>query len=254
MKKVILILSAWLVLPNLYGQSTTTTTTTTTTPAPQTSAAPAQDNAGDNSSRDFKKGYLGVRALATMTSLRVKNIDNSTVATDFIVGYGGGGVIGVNFNKHVGTQLEVLYSALAQKYKDNSGITRKLNVNYLNIPLLLVLNTDASRGVNLNVCAGPQVGINTGSSVKTESSNSSDGVDTVHAVLAVKAGDFGFAYGVGLDFLLGQSLKLSLGYRGVQGLIDISDNSKNTTTNDYYILDRAHVNTYSGYAGLAFTF
>jgi len=255
MKKLIIILSAWLILPNAYSQSTTTTTTTTTTPAAEPAPqSVSQDQDHHKSSSDFKKGYIGVRALATLSSLRVRNIDNSTVATDFIVGYGGGGVLGMNFNQHIGAQLELLYSALAQKYKDNSGITRKLNVSYVNVPLLLMLNTDASRGVNLNVCAGPQVGINTGSSVKTESENSSDAIDTVHAVLAVKTGDIGFAYGIGLDFLLGPSLKLSIGYRGVQGLVDISDNSKNATTNDYYILDRAHVNTYSGYAGLAVLF
>jgi hypothetical protein len=37
-------------------------------------------------------------------------------------------------------------------------------------------------------------------------------------------------------------------------LVDISDKNNNSTTNDYYILDRAHVKTYSGYLGLGFMF
>ncbi|CAN5527586.1 hypothetical protein BH11BAC1_BH11BAC1_25440 [soil metagenome] len=256
MKKLFLILAVSFILPNVNGQSTTTTTTTTTsestaTPAPEATSTPAQE--GNSATNEFKRGYFGARALVTLTSLRVKSIDNSTIATDFIVGYGGGGVIGVNFSKNLGLQAEVLYSMLAQKYKDNDQIERNLKISYLNIPLLFVLNTDVSRVVNLNVCAGPQLGINTGSSLKTESSNS-DNADTVHAVLAVKTADFGFAYGIGVDFMLAPSLKLSIGYRGVQGLVDVSDKSKNTTNNDYYILDRAHVNTYSGYAGLAICF
>lgn len=251
MKKLILILATSFVLPNVYGQTTTTTTTTTTDPA----TAPATEAAAENGSPkpEFKKGYVGVRALATFTSIRIKNIDNSTIATDFIVGYGGGAVVGMNFTKNIGLQAEVLYTMLAQKYKDNNNIERSLKVNYVNIPLLFTLNTDVSRVVNLNVCAGPQLGINTGSSLKAESSNS-ENPDTVHAVLSVKAGDVGFAYGIGVDFMLAPSLKLSVGYRGVQGLIDVSDKSKSATTNEYYILDRAHVNTYSAYAGLALCF
>jgi opacity protein-like surface antigen len=255
MKKIILLLFACSIVPAVYSQSSTTVTTTTTTTTPEeTVVTQKTESDHDAASKGYKCGYIGARGLATLSSWRVQNLDKSTVSTDFVVGFGGGGIAGVNFSKHVGLQLEVLYSELAQKYKDNSGVSRNLKLNYLNIPLLLMLNTDVSRVVNLNVCAGPQVGINTGSSFKTESANSSDMVDTVHAVLAVKAGDIGIAYGIGLDFMLSPSLKLSLGYRGVQGLVDVSDNSKNATTNDYYILDRAHVNTYSGYAGLAVCF
>lgn len=255
MKKLIYILSVWLVGNGAFAQSTTTTTTTTTTNDDKVAVVNTDkhDDDHDTHMRDFKRGYIGGRAMATLSDWKLKSSDNSTLSTDFVVGFGGGGVVGVNFSRHFATQLEVLYSELAQKYKDNSGIEHNMKLSYINVPLLLVLNTDVSRVVNLNVCAGPQLGINTGSSFKSESFNSENG-DTVHAVLAVKPGDIGFAYGIGLDFALCPNLKLNIGYRGVQGLVDISDNSKNATTNDYYILDRAHVNTYSGYAGLTVLF
>jgi hypothetical protein len=70
----------------------------------------------------------------------------------------------------------------------------------------------------------------------------------------VKSGDFGFAYGAGLDFSLGGYTSLGVGFRGVYGLVDISDNSHSTATDDYYVLDRTHVKTYSGYIGLSFGF
>ena len=54
--------------------------------------------------------------------------------------------------------------------------------------------------------------------------------------------------------MIGDAVKLSLGFRGVRGLVDISDDSQNITTDEYYVLDRAKVNTYSGYAGVALCF
>jgi hypothetical protein len=48
--------------------------------------------------------------------------------------------------------------------------------------------------------------------------------------------------GAGVDF--GSEVKFSVGFRGVYGLVDISDQSQSVTTNEYYVLDRSHVKTY----------
>jgi len=66
----------------------------------------------------------------------------------------------------------------------------------------------------------------------------------------------GFAYGAGFDFSVSRlrRLRVSLGFRGVYGLFDISDNSKSITTDSYYLLDRTHIQSYAGYAGLSFLF
>lgn len=245
MKKILIAMMVLWGFNTSYGQ--TTTTTTTTTAADQQAATTA-----DDSDSDFKRGYIGARGLMTFTSLKVKGVGNGAVETSYKAGYGGGGVIGVNLSKNFGLQLEVLYSSLSQSFKDESGFEREFTVNYINLPLLLMLNTDVTKGLNLNVAIGPQLGLNTGSSI--DKMDAGAGVDSVNAVLAVKSGDIGFAYGAGLDFMLGEVVKLSIGFRGVRGLVDISDNSQNITTNEYYVLDRAHVNTYSGYAGVAFCF
>ena len=244
MKKILIAMFVMWGINTSYGQTTTTTTTTTSNP----------DSGATNpkSDSDFKKGYIGARGLMTFTSLKVKGLGNGSVETSYKAGYGGGGVIGVNLTKNFGLQLEVLYSRLTQTFKDESGFEREFNVNYINVPLLLMLNTDASKGLNLNICIGPQLGLNTGSSI--DKMPQGGGVDSVNAVLAVKSGDIGFAYGAGLDFMIGDAVKLSLGFRGVRGLVDISDDSQNITTDEYYVLDRAHVNTYSGYVGIAFCF
>lgn len=250
MKKIILIATVavgWIGM--VYGQdnppnSTTTTTTTTTTNSDNTAQS------APSSSDGSRKGlYFGVEFLPTFTHFDVAQVNGGTYKTSFVLGYGFGALLGVNVTDHFGLQGEVLYSALAQKYTDPSNIERRIDLNYINIPLLAVFNTNVSKPVNLNLAVGPQIGINVGSKVNTESGA---GVDTVGAVLAVKTGDLGFAYGAGLDFGLGPKVQLSVGYRGVIGLVDISDNSQTTETSQYYVLDKAHVSTYAGYVGLKF--
>jgi hypothetical protein len=206
----------------------------------------------DDDHHDFFGGYFGIRFMPTIASLSYMKSENGVVSSTFVVGYGFGALIGINASDHVGFQGEVIYSQLAQKYKEaNTDIERQVKLNYVNVPVLLVLNTGFSHAVNFNVCAGPQVGFNTGAKIETASDNHSN-ADTVHAVLAVKPADVGIAYGAGIDF--GTAVKFSLGFRGVYGLVDVSDRSQSITTNEYYVLDRSHVKTYSAYAGLTFAF
>ncbi len=282
MKKIISIFSLMIAfsIGYSYGQGTTITTTTTTTteepakpaqPAPQapatviTPAPPAtvitpapnvnrvavvDDDIDHN--EHFTRGYIGGMVLATFTDIHLKGTDGSTIETSTTLGYGGGGMLGVYLSRHFNLELDILYSSLSQKYKNTFNTNDRLKVSYINIPLLLGLNTDASKLVNLNVSAGPQLGLNVGSSL--EHADAGSNVDTVHAILSVRKGDIGIAFGASLDFNIANALKLSIGYRGVRGLLDISDNNQNLTTGDYYILDRSHVNTNSAYAGLAVMF
>jgi len=45
-----------------------------------------------------------------------------------------------------------------------------------------------------------------------------------------------------------------MGFRGVYGLFDISDDSGTTSTDSYYVLDKTNLKTYSVYAGLSILF
>jgi hypothetical protein len=194
---------------------------------------------------------LGVRYMPTFSSFDV-HTSNGAVYSQFTMSHGVGGLFAYNFNQHVGLQLEGIYLSISQKYRDND-LDRTVKLSYMNFPLLLSLNTGKGNAVNLNAVVGPQFGINVGSEF---SSSGGSQTDTVNAVLAAKAGDLGVAYGAGLEFGLGEShaVHLDIGFRGVYGLLDISDKSKSTTTNEYYILDRAHVQSYAGYVGLTYAF
>jgi opacity protein-like surface antigen len=118
---------------------------------------------------------------------------------------------------------------------------------------MLSLNSGKTKIINFNIVAGPQLGISVGSRLFTSGSNSTD---STNAVLSVKKGDLGFAYGAGLDFAINEArtARLSLGYRGVFGLFDISDDSRSITTDSYYILDRTHLKTNAIYVGISILF
>jgi hypothetical protein len=245
-------------------KSTTTTTTTITTDtaglvapptpppapaAPVVAPAPSESEVDDNAD-NVPGGYIGFRYMPTFTSFDVKT-NNGTAETSFSLGHGAAGYLGTNFSKHTALQLEVMYSQLSQKYSNNDRETR-VDLNYVNIPLMFVLNTNITKPVNFNITAGPQVGINVGS--KIESDYVGNGADSTTAVLAVKGHDFGIAYGAGFDFRLGHDVQLGLGFRGVHGLLDISDRSRTKATDEYLILDRSYVDTYSAYVGIRFNF
>ena len=132
-------------------------------------------------------------------------------------------------------------------------VEREINLKYINIPLLFSLNSGKSNPVNLNIVAGPQIGLSVGSSVNSTGGN---GTYTSQAVLSIKKSDIGVAYGAGIDFGLNEALtfRLGLGFRGVLGLVDISDNNKTAVKDTYYVVDQTKIKTYSGYLGISFLF
>lgn len=210
--------------------------------------ASAQETTGG----DYPGFEFGARYMPTFSSFDVRSSSNGVVQGTLTLSHGVGGFMAFNANPHVGFQVEGIYLSMTQKYRDND-LDRTVRLSYMNFPLLLSLNTSKGGPVNLNIVGGPQFGLNVGSSIETSKSGDAD---TVSAVLAVKAGDIGVAYGAGLEFGLAQGgrLALEIGFRGVYGLIDISDKSQSTTTDQYYVLDRAHVQSYAGYVGLRFGF
>lgn len=199
-----------------------------------------------------QKAEFGLRFMPTVSSFDVQSSSGGKIKGEATLGFGFGALLGFNFNKHIGIQGELIYSSLAQKYNERE-LERRVNLKYVNIPLLLTLNTGKNNPVNFNIVAGPQIGIRVGSSLVTSGDN---GTDEPDAILATKKGDVGFAYGAGLDFGLNtaRTIRLGIGYRGVLGLFDISDNSNTITTDSYYLLDRSHIKTNAAYVGLSLLF
>jgi len=200
-----------------------------------------------------KKGEFGLRFMPTFTSMNMNTSSGGVVKGEVTLGYGVGAFLGFNFTDHVGIQAELIYSSLTQKYEDDNQVTRKINIRYVNVPLLLSLNTGKSNAVNFNIVGGPQLGVAVKSSISTEGGLA---VDENQPVLSVKGNDLGLAYGAGFDFGLNaaRTIRLGFGFRGVFGIVDISKGSKTESTDSYYVLDRTHLRTYAIYGGLSLMF
>jgi hypothetical protein len=196
-----------------------------------------------------KKIEFGVRLMPTISSFQMQTSDGSTIKGQATLGWGGGAFVGYNFTQHVGVQAELLYFSVSQQNKEGD-VTRKVNLRYVNIPLLLSLNTGKSKPVNVNVVVGPQLGVSAGGDVTTSGGND---ITTPDARVVVKTTDVGLAYGAGLDFGLNEArtFRLGIGFRGVYGMFDVSDDSGNYNSNEYLVLDKSHVKTYSAYVGVS---
>lgn len=170
---------------------------------------------------DFKVVEFGLRFMPTFSSLHMESSSGGLVRGEMTLGYGVGALLGFNISNHFGIEADIIYNSLSQKYVDE-GLDRVMNVRYVNIPLLLSINTGSSNPVNLKAEVGPEIGLNIGSSIK--SSN-----DTLITVLTTKRTDFGVAYGVGLEFALNseKTIRFDVGYRGVYG--------KSVRTNSGYL-------------------
>jgi hypothetical protein len=227
----------------LSAQDTTTTRTTTTTTT--------EVDTDQKEDREMKHGEFGLHFIPMITTLEFNTSGGEVVRGDATLGMGYGGKIGLNFSPYVGILGEVNYDAITQRYKDQD-IEREVHINYLNIPVLLVISSDKTLPVMLNVHVGPQFGLNLGADM---TSSGTSETDTVHAVIAVKEGDVGVAYGAGLGFMLipdKNSLRLDLGFRGMYGLVDMRGDE--TGPNTYNVLVKASRKAYGGYLGLTVLF
>lgn len=198
-----------------------------------------------------QKFEFGLKYSPTFSKFDVRAPSGSIIIGEINYAFGMGGQIAFHLTNHLGVQGEVIYNSVFQKFKEGDA-DYNLRVKYLNIPLLLSLNSGKSNLVNVNAVVGPQIGVNVGSNVSIKTS----GTTNNGSILSVKKVDLGFAYGIGLDFGLKTSLnaRLLLGYRGVLGLIDISNQNKNTPFKTYYLLDKTYLKTQAGYIGISLLF
>lgn len=199
---------------------------------------------------DLKRGEFGVRYMPTFSALDLKTYNGDVIKGSATVSHGFGIMAAFNMSNHVGVQAEINYYKVSQEYADRN-INREVTIRYINIPLMLSLNTSKSAPVNLNFVAGPQFGFSTGSSI-----NKTDGesTDTLQVVLAVKKGDVGLAFGAGLEFALNSAhtTRLDFGYRGFYGLVDMDGNTTGEDT--YNVLVKTARKTNAIYLGFTLLF
>jgi hypothetical protein len=204
----------------------------------------------------LKRGEFGLRYMPLFTSLDIYTNNGNSASGHVTMTHGAGAMIGFNFNKNVGLQLEGNYYNASQSITNQAtGQVYNVDMGYLNFPLLLVLNTDKRRAINLNGHVGPQFGLNISSDVRTSGSGENQ---TVSATIATGNNDVGLAYGAGLEIALNKAhtLRLDLGYRGFYGLVDLGASETNNGNNSstYSIFVRGSRQANGAYLGLRIGF
>jgi hypothetical protein len=199
---------------------------------------------------EYKKTFeFGVRFLPTISDFEMQTSEYNKVTGEIVVGYGFGAFISYNPFQFFGFQTELNYTSVSRKYTIGN-LSRVVNLQYVSIPLLLSFNTNKNSAVNFNLVVGPQIGINTGSTIYT---SGSDPVYNGIPIISIKKGDLGLAYGLGFDFGLNdlKTVRFGLGFRGVLGLFNVSNNYELPGVNSFYIIKNSTVHTYTAYVGFS---
>ena len=127
---------------------------------------------------DLRRVEFGARYMPTFSAIDLKAFNDDVIQGSVSVNHGFGIMLGVNLTKNFGIQGEVNYYQVSQSFRD-LNLDNEVNIKYLNIPLLLSINTNKERRVNFNVVAGPQFGINAGSNITTTGTGEPDDVKAI---------------------------------------------------------------------------
>ncbi|HYG50776.1 MAG TPA: porin family protein [Flavobacteriales bacterium] len=194
---------------------------------------------------------VGFQVMPTYATVTMGNWDGTSVEDDAIIGLSRAGVAAFTLNPTLAVTAEFVYTTFKMEF-NHRGSPKRLNVNYISVPLMAAINTSKMSRINVKLVIGPQFGINAGSSV--ESANGQE-PDSLQSLWRVKQGDMGVAYGAGLEFALNssRSLRLTTGFRGISGFLNVADNSTNMAV-FFSRVNKVNVHLYSVYGGLIWLF
>lgn len=200
----------------------------------------------------YNKLEFEIRLMPSFSSFALRTYSGSSVSVHTGQSFACLFAVAYYFTKHVGVEMGVGYNSFSGNYQDGY-MERRINLKYLNIPLLASFSTNRSLPVNFNVVVGPQIGFDAGSNAQLMDDRQ---VDSLRGVFALKKTDLGLAYGAGLDFSFSeqQTLHIGIGFRGVYGLMHVNNDRKQLEEGAYYILDDKNIETYAGYLVLRYGF
>jgi len=161
-----------------------------------------------------QKTSFGIKA-----GVNIANLKGEDKNTDTKVGLHAGGLAHIHLSRRWAMQPELLYSSQGGKV-DILNSTQKVNLDYINIPVLFQFMFD--NGFRLQ--AGPQVGflVNAKSKVGSSTTDIKDNYKTVD-----------FSLPIGLGYLT--SSGIGIDGRWVPGLSNISEGSSDVKNNVFQI-------------------
>lgn len=136
-----------------------------------------------------------------------------------------GGFIRFNISKTFAIQPEVLYTMKGAKFEQTilgETMTFKMNLSYLEIPVLVKLMIPTSSGIKPSLFAGPTLAIKLSGKTKLEYAGETEELD----IEKMKDTDFGLIIGAGVDFG-----RLTVDLRYVLGLTAIEEGAELETKN-----------------------
>lgn len=136
-----------------------------------------------------------------------------------------GGFIRFNISETFAIQPEILYTMKGAKFEAtifDETMTFKMNLSYLEIPVLVKLMIPTLSGVKPSLFAGPTLAIKLSGKTKLEYAGETEEED----IEEMKDTDFGLIIGAGVDFG-----RLTVDLRYVLGLTEISEEAEEETKN-----------------------
>lgn len=184
-----------------------------------------------------KPATIGFKGGINFSNLYSDNVDDNNVLTGFNAGL----YAKLPITKSFAIQPEVYYTTKGAELTYNNAIANgvaKFNVNYIEVPVLAVINLTE----NLNIHAGPYAAYMV--SGKTTNDSNFTNSETTLDTNDFERFDAGIAAGVGLDFEL-----LSFGVRYNYGLTKVGkERSIGGTTYTYPDAKNSVLNVYIGLA------
>ena len=158
-----------------------------------------------------QEAAVGVKAGINSANVKFEG-DSANVSFDRRTGFVGGLFVVVPAKGRVALQAEALFSQKGAKINE-SGATGKVELDYLDIPLLLRVSSPAAP-VSFHVFAGPSFGVR----LRAHSTGTFEGQTSDEDISdQVKRGDVGLVAGAGLDFG-----RLTIDGRETWGMSDIN--------------------------------
>jgi len=178
------------------------------------------------------KGHINIGIKGGANFYNINNDNNVTY--DSKIGFNLGLLGHIHVAKHFALQPEIQYSAQGAKYTNNLG-DNKINLNYINVPVLLQYMWD--NGFRLQ--AGPQAGI----LVSAKSKNNDNKVDIKNNYKPLDLGvSFGASYihpstGVGID------ARYNLGLSNINENSDLKSTNRGFQLSLFYIFGHTSRNS-----------
>jgi hypothetical protein len=144
---------------------------------------------------------------------------NSSEKLKFKPGFIGGGFATYNFTELIAVQPEILFTMKGAKNSSTIGDANNFRalLNYVEIPVLLMVNPATSSNIHPEVYAGPAVSFLTSAKARADVNGQTTTADIKSQLHST---DFGVALGAGLNYMMGTG-KLSLDARYTLGVTKI---------------------------------